>query len=125
MRAYTVATAAITLRVPAKWVDNTLSHHSIPGVLHKRQGVRRRLTPPAIVTLCIALLLTTELSLSLAKAVEISAHLVHTGGESAEWRFSENGWLRLNVVSIEKAVIDRLAQAVEVTPIPRRGRPPK
>ncbi len=125
MRAYTVATAALTLNVRVKWVDNTLSHHSIPGVVHKRQGVTRRLTPPVIVTLDIALQLTAELSLPLAKAVEVAAHLVHTGGESAQWRFSENGLLTMDVASIQKAVTDRLAQAVEVTPVPQRGRPPK
>jgi hypothetical protein len=51
MRAYTVATTAVTLNVPTKWVDNVLSHYHVPGVARNQQGVSRKLTYQAILTL--------------------------------------------------------------------------
>ena len=43
-RAYTVGTAALALDVPTKWLDNVLSHHSVPGVVQERQGVSRKVS---------------------------------------------------------------------------------
>jgi hypothetical protein len=49
MRAYTVATVAVTLHVPLKWVDNVITHHHLSGVTRARQGIPRRLTQRAVV----------------------------------------------------------------------------
>ena len=54
MRAYTVAASAFTLGVNTKWLDNVLSHHRVDGVFQQRQGISRRLTPAALLTLEIA-----------------------------------------------------------------------
>ena len=43
MRAYTVATVAVTLGVTPKWLDNALSRFPIRGVLQSRQGVSQNL----------------------------------------------------------------------------------
>ena len=55
MRAYTVATVAVTLNVPLRWIDNVITHHSFPGVTRTRQGIPRRLTQRAVVVLAVAL----------------------------------------------------------------------
>ena len=60
-RAYTIATAALTLGMSIKWLDNTLSHIRIPGVQQERQGVARRITIDGLLVLTVATLLINEL----------------------------------------------------------------
>ena len=124
MRAYTVATVAVALRVPPKWVDNTLSHHAIPGASKARQGIARRLAPEAVVVLAIALSLSRSLTVSAGKAISIARELFRVGGTGATYDLGDGGELRLDVAAIESRVMDRLAEAVEIAPRPRRGRPP-
>ena len=124
MRAYTVATVAVALRVPAKWVDNTLSHHRVPGASKAKQGIARRLTPEAVVVLAIAIILSRSLAVSAGRSISIARELFRAGGSEATYELGDAGELRLDVAAIESRVMHRLAEAVEIAPIPRRGRPP-
>lgn len=120
MRAYTVATAAVTLRMPGKWLDNVLSHYSVVGVARSRQGVSRRLTPRAIICLEVAIRLTGMLSIPVARALQLANQLLETpSGIPA----GKGITLSLDLDAIEEDVAARLAQAVEIAPTPRRGRP--
>jgi hypothetical protein len=121
-RAYTLATAALTLRVQAKWLDNTLSHIRVPGVKQERQGVARRITIDGLLILSIAALLIHELSMPLAPAIRIAAGLSRNGGEHTT---REGVWIRLNLERVRSMLLERLENAVEIAPLPRRGRPPK
>jgi hypothetical protein len=121
MRGYTVATAAVALRVGAKWVDNTLSHYRIPGVRQSRQGIARRLTAESVLVLEIALRLTRTLGIPLHAALEISTLLVN---DSTSTYSADGCVLRVDVDEIRLATERRLAEAVEFAPAPRRGRPP-
>ena len=56
-RAYTIATAALTLGIPPKWLDNILSHIKIPGVRQEKQGVARHITIDGLLILSITALL--------------------------------------------------------------------
>ena len=120
MRAYTVATAAVTLRMPAKWVDNVLSHHSIAGVAKARQGIARRLTPHAILNLEVALRLSDALSIPTARALELAQDLTARTGELST---GKGITLTLDIEAIQAELAERLAHAVEIAPLPRRGRP--
>jgi len=121
-RAYTVATAAVALVVPPKWVDNVLSHHKVSGVTQARQGVPRRLTIEGLLVLSTALLITAELGTSLGNALDIAQHLVAGGGKLQ----SPNGiQIELDLQRLKDRLLNRLEHAVEVAPLPRRGRPPK
>jgi len=120
VRAYTVATAAVTLGMSAKWVDNILSHHSIPGVAKSRQGIARRLTPQAILSLEITSRLSTTLSIPVARALELARELL---GQRDKLAVGKGITLILDIEAIEAEVADRLAHAVEIAPLPRRGRP--
>lgn len=121
-RAYTVATAAVALAIPPKWVDNALSHHKVPGVTQKRQGVPRRLTIEGLLVLSIALLLSAELGSSFGNALDIAQQLVASGGKLE----SPNGIrIELDLHGLKDRLLARLEHAVEVAPLPRRGRPPK
>ena len=120
--AYTIATAALTLRVEAKWLDNTLSHIRVPGVKQERQGVARRITIDGMLVLGIAVLLIHELSMPLAAAIGIAQGLARNGGEHTT---REGVWIRLNLERLKSTLLERLETAVEIAPLPKRGRPPR
>ena len=121
-RAYTVATAALALRVPAKWIDNTLSHFSVQGVSQARQGVSRKLSVDALTVLSIALSLIQDLDTPVANALEIATQLARSGGTLV---LPLGMILRVDLQKINTAILERLEHAVEIAPLPRRGRPPQ
>jgi len=121
-RAYTIATAAITLEMPAKWLDNTLSHIKIPGVRQEKQGIARRITIDGLLVLSITALLINELGFSLSRAARMAETLANNNGV-----YSSPGGvgIHLNLEALKFKLLERLEHAVEVAPIPKRGRPPK
>lgn len=121
-RAYTIATAALTLGMPIKWLDNTLSHIRVAGVHQERQGVARRLTIDALLVLAIATMLINDLAIPLAGAIEIAEGLT---GNHGQYTSTEGLILRLDLEKVRSGLLERLENAVESAPIPRRGRPPK
>ena len=118
LRAYTAATAAFTLRMPHKWVDNVLSHHSIHGVGKNRQGVSRRLSLEAIIELAIALRISRAFGAPVSRALSVARSL----GPSGICRL-EGVTVSVNLQEIRAEVVERLQQAVETVPVPKRGRP--
>jgi hypothetical protein len=121
-RAYTIATAALTLEMPVKWLDNTLSHINVPGVHQERQGVARRITIDGLVILSITSLLINQLGLSLSRAVNMAEKLASTNGLYT----SPSGiGIQLDLERLRINLLERLEQAVEIAPIRKRGRPPK
>jgi hypothetical protein len=123
MRAYTVATVALSLSVSRKWLDNTLSHNRIDGVVQAHQGISRRLSPHAVLTLHIALRLIQDLEMPLKRALELAGYLARSGGSGGH-TVSRGLSIALDVDQSADEVTTRLARAVEITPLPRRGRPP-
>ena len=121
-RAYTIATTALTLDVPAKWLDNTLSHISVPGVQQERQGVARRISIDGMLILGIAALLIDELSMPLAAAIEMAEGLARNSGE---YTTGKGVGIRLDLEGLRLRLLARLENAVEIAPLPKRGRPPK
>jgi hypothetical protein len=122
MRAYTVATVAVTLGVAPKWLDNVLSRFAVRGVLQSRQGVSRRLGPHAVVTLHLANELVRTLGLPLGEAISL-AERIGESGETGSVQLFSTAHLTVDVARATREVGERLAQAVEVTPVPKRGRP--
>lgn len=125
MRAYTVAATAVTLGVPKKWIDNVLSHHQVDGVVQTRQGIVRRVTPAGLLTLEIALHLHRTMEIPIKTALGFAAQLKNSGGR--EVALSENPplMLRVDVDGLTRSLGTRLNRALEITPTPRRGRPPR
>jgi hypothetical protein len=121
-RAYTIATAALALGIGDKWLDNTLSHFKIQGVRRKRQGVARQLTVDSLLVLSVAITLGEQLHIPLGTSIDIAHQLVAGGG-----RHQTGGALDLHIdLEVLRArLFERLEHAVEIAPIPRRGRPPK
>ena len=123
MRAYTVAATAVTLGVTRKWVDNVLSHHRVDGVHQARQGILRRVTPSGLLNLEIALGLGRVLGIPIARALDISNDLMAAKGGEIQLSGPPLITLRVDVDTMERALNARLEHALEMTPIPRRGRP--
>ena len=123
MRAYTVATTAVTLGVDKKWVDNVLSHHPVNGILKKRQGIVRRVTPEGLLILEIALKLGRTLGVPIRRALRISSELVEQQGREVGLAQESELHLRANIPAISAALNSRLEHAIEITPVTQRGRP--
>jgi len=123
MRAYTVATTAVTLRVPPKWLDNVLSQNDIGGVIKRRQGVARRLTPQAVITLDIALRLANAFNATIPAALRLARQLRERGQNEAGIDVGQGVRISIDLRRLEADVMERLADAVEISPSPRRGRP--
>ncbi len=123
MRAYTVATAAATLGVNRKWVDNVLSHHRVPGVLQQKQGIARRVTPNGLLALEIGASLGRALAIPIAQALEIAGQLIEARG--GEIQLPSTSFIRVfaDIEAIAGELNIRLERAVEMTPNPKRGRP--
>jgi hypothetical protein len=121
-RAYTIAAAALTLEMPIKWLDNTLSHIRVPGVQQERQGVARRITIDGLLILAVATVLISELGIPLAGAIEIAGQLTASGGRYGS---PQGVSLQLNLEELKAGLLERLENAVEMAPVPRRGRPPE
>jgi hypothetical protein len=121
-RAYTIATGALTLQMPVKWLDNTLSHIKVPGVLQEKQGVARGITIDGLLILSIAALLIDQLGVSLSRAVRVAERLTNSHGVYTSPRGVA---IQLDLEILRSKLLERLEHAVEVAPIPKRGRPPK
>ena len=120
-RAYTVATAALALGMPVKWVDNILSHHKIRGIRQERQGIARRLSVEGLLTLALAAFLIHELGLSTQRAITLADEIIKSEG-----RYSGKQGLivEIDLPAFRAGLLELLEAAVEMAPVPRRGRPP-
>lgn len=120
-RAYTVATAALALGISIKWLDNILSHHRVPGVSQDRQGVARRLGMEGLLVLALAVLLIQELGTSAPRAIAMAEELARNEGRHT---MREGLSLSLDLRSFQAQLLEKLENAVEIAPVPKRGRPP-
>jgi hypothetical protein len=120
-RAYTVATAALALDMPMKWVDNILSHYRLAGIQQERQGIARRLSVEGLLTLALAALLIHELGLPAANAITVANEIIeHDGQHSAAHGLT----IQIDLAAFQNSLLESLERAVEIAPTPRRGRPP-
>ena len=119
-RAYTVATAALALEMPCKWVDNILSHHTVPGIEQQRQGVARKLSIDGLLVLALTAFLIQELGAPAPKSIGIAEELLRNEGRYQSPRGLS---LILDLSAFQASLLERLENAVEMAPAPRRGRP--
>ena len=122
-RAYTIATAALALGTSVKWLDNVISHNRVPGVAQKRQGISRRLTVEGMLLLALAALLIQELGLPTSKAITLAENLAENEGRYSAQQGLLN--LGLDLTTFRLHLLERLENAVEIAPVPKRGRPPR
>jgi len=90
--------------------------------MQKHQGVSRRFTVEGLVVLALAVLLIQELGLTTPRAIAVAEDLAKNQGRFAASRGLN---LVLDISSFRAELLERLESAVEIAPVPRRGRPPK
>ena len=120
-RAYTIATAALALGTSVKWLDNVLSHNRVSGVAQERQGISRRLTVEGLLVLALVVLLIQELGLPTLKAIGVAEDLAKNEGR---YMAQQGLNIALDLPSFRIRLLERLENAVEIAPVPKRGRPP-
>jgi hypothetical protein len=119
MRSYHVAAAALAVGRPAKWIDNLLSHHSIPGVIGGRRGTARQISADAVARISIVSALC-QASMGTAKAVDVTNALFD---QNAPVGLTPDLRLSLDIGAHQVAVDRALASVSEYAVPARRGRP--
>ena len=114
--------AAAALRVDRRWLDMVVAQHRIEGVQRERQGVSRAISPGAVMTIAVALEVIDAFQAPVARALHLAKALLDDDGDHAP---TDGMRLRIDLRSIEREMAVRLAEAVELHPPPKRGRPPK
>ena len=122
-RVYHVEIARHASGADHKWVDNLLSHHAIPGVQNKKQGVARRITLDGVHHVALISRLNREMGVSVASAVSLAKRLL--ASESARATVGRGLELQVDRSALEHEVDRRVHEAVEASTPPRRGRPPR
>lgn len=120
MRSYTIAVAALALEADVKWLDNLLSHHQVPGVARKRQGIQRKIPPDSLLLIAVARTLIAALHMPIGKALELAGQLIVAQDAGIE---IPPLTLRSDLRAIATRLHDRLADAVEGAGNLPRGRP--
>jgi len=121
-RLYHVDIARHVAAADSKWIDNLLSHFSIPGVDGGRQGTARRITAEGICHITLVRTLASEVGLSLSAATALARRLLQIqGGDLPITR-----WVgfRFERRAFEEEIERRIAEGVESVAPARRGRPP-
>ncbi len=123
MRSYDVAIAALAAQAPRKWVENLLSANRIPELQAGTRGVARRVPHDGVVRIACIRELHSELGVSVRRAVEIAEAVILSEGTAviAGGRME----VRVDLAALRSVVNERLRDALESAPRPRRGRPPK
>jgi hypothetical protein len=121
MRLYSVAVVSLTIRAPLKWTDNLLSQHSIVDVSHRQRGSSRGVPWSALVRIGLIRTLNEELGCGVRDAVALAEILLDATAGHA----TLTGFLALDFDrgAFEADLQDRLREAIESAPRPRRGRP--
>lgn len=128
MRGYSVGIAALALELDAKWLDNLLSQNRVSGVIQLRQGVARRLGPEALHVIATVHGLNRELQIPVGAALRL-AHALWDAPHAtdppdlATVRIGDLE-LRLDRAEVRARVAAAIAEALEMAPRTRRGRPP-
>ena len=120
-RAYTVATAALALDVPIKWVDNILSHNKLVGIRQQRQGIARHLGIEGLVVLALTAILIDQLGLPTTRAIFVATEIIKGSGR---YMVGQRLSIEIDLTSFQADLLEKLERAVEIAPVPRRGRPP-
>jgi len=115
--------AALATGKSAKWIDNLLSHHALPGVSGGRQGLERAISMHGMVAIEIVRLATQELGVPISRAVTIATQLLTTDPTGGATRTPSGIVIGFPIQELERRLRERLVEAVEAAPSLPRGRP--
>lgn len=151
MALYSTTTAALALGVDRKQLENLLGRCRIPGTTRGRQGRARRLSRNTLLAVAAVLRLQRTLGIPASRGAELLADglLSHPRGNAGTLpgalftarEAEDNGpqavrvprdgaalrhgpfLLLVDVPELERELAQALAEAIEMSPRPRRGRP--
>ena len=124
---HNVRSVALAIGASAKWVDNALSHHRIPGVSRRARGVQRELDETAVLVLALTRFLAVDLGVPIALGSKIAGEIAGAVDEHVvlHRRALPSGLiLEVPVAAIARQTRARLVDAVEAVAHIKRGRPP-
>jgi len=125
-RSYDVRTAAVVVGADAKWIDNLLSRHPLPGVSGGRQGVARRISEEGLLAVALARTLNHDLGVSVERAVRLTLQALAQDPEStAHVAVTPLVGLVFDRSGLEMSIRARVIHAMETAGHVRRGRPPR
>ncbi len=119
----TTAAAAAALDLDLKSIDNILSREGKHLIRRGKQGVRRRIDDDALAPIAIAIVLKRELGVPLARGLEIGGYLLESG--SSNIAVGQLGTLSFDIDALQSHLTTILAEVLEQTALPIRGRPPR
>ena len=121
MQKLTTLTAAATLGVDSKALDNILSREASHLVPRGARGKSRRISVQALELIAVALVLKRDLGIPIARGLDLATKLDES--VSGEIPFGRFGTLCFNVYPLRTAMQQSIADIVEQTVPPERGRP--
>ena len=125
-RTYSVDIIALAIGLPPKWVDNLLSHHTIPGASRGRQGLQRRITEAGLLAIELTRVLSRELGVPLGRSAELARRALESRSVSEATVSTSSGLtVVFNLSTIEIRLRARVLEAVESVAGVPRGRPRK
>jgi hypothetical protein len=123
LRLYDIAVTSLAIGAPEKWTDNFLSAHRVTGVQGRTRGVARGISWPAFVVVALTRELHIGIGCSVRDAFALATSLLETSdGRLAVGAYAEFSFDRER---FERDLHQRLSDALEIAPRPRRGRPPR
>jgi len=123
-RSYDVRAAAFACGTDAKWVDNLLARHDLPGVSKARQGVQRRISDDGLLAIELVRVLNQEVGVSVARAAEITGVVMDSrSAESVRVSMAPGCDLRVDIAQVEQRLRREVINAMEALGQVRRGRP--
>jgi hypothetical protein len=79
------------------------------------------LTVEALVVLALIVTLIQELGLPTPNAIKIAEEIARNEGR---FRSAQGVRIEMDLSAFHRSLLERLERAVEIAPVPRRGRPP-
>lgn len=120
----TTSAAAAVLDVEPKSFDNILSREGkqlIKQGNSSKQGMRRRIDSALLVPFAIAITLQRELGVPIARGLEIGAKFLDPDCPSVA--LGQLGVLSFDLSALRSRLSNDLADVLEQTAVPKRGRP--
>ena len=125
-RSYDIRPSACAIGAEAKWLDNLLTRHPLPGVSRGRQGIQRRVSHEGLLSIELARILNQELGVSVAQAVRMATAVIQS---EAEGRVAIPVTPAISLVvdlrALHEHLRSRIVHAMESVGPVRRGRPRK
>ena len=122
MQKLTTSTAAAAIGVDSKALDNILSREATHLLPRGARGKSRRISLNVLELIAIALVLKRDLGIPIARGLDLATKLVESA--SGEIQIGRVGSLRFNINPLRYAMQQSIADIVEQTVPPERGRPP-